>query len=254
LLSLRLHPEWVFIMDKKEDLKAAGNVADLDRHAVRSVARDCAFILFNFFVLLASAGRVWWVNAWVITGLALLFQATSAAVLAKLNPGLLSKRGKMIHEGTKNFDKVFIALYIPISLSTSIVAGLDAGRFGWSRVPAGLMIFGVALFVATCAFGLWAMAVNAHFEMTVFVKEVGHEVCGSGPYKVVRHPAYAGTIIGAPSYPLILGSWWALVPTAVYIVLFIIRTALEDGVLRRELPGYKEYANSTRYRLMPFIW
>ncbi|MDY6966215.1 MAG: isoprenylcysteine carboxylmethyltransferase family protein [Halobacteriota archaeon] len=98
------------------------------------------------------------------------------------------------------------------------------------------------------------MAVNPHFEMTVFVKESDHKVVTSGPYKFVRHPGYAAELIGAPSYPLILGSWWGLVPTLVLILVFVIRTALEDRTLQEELPGYKEYAKTMRYRLILFIW
>ena len=79
-------------------------------------------------------------------------------------------------------------------------------------------------------------------------------MCTAGPYRFVRHPGYTAGILGAPSMPLILGSWWAFVPTAIYILVFVLRTALEDKTLRQELPGYAEYAKSTRYRLVPGVW
>jgi len=70
----------------------------------------------------------------------------------------------------------------------------------------------------------------------------------------VRHPGYAAAILGAPGYPLILGSWWGLVPVAALMALFVVRTALEDRTLLAELPGYREYAHPTRYRLLPMVW
>ena len=109
--------------------------------------------------------------------------------------------------------------------------------------------------IFTFCLGIWAMAVNAGFEMTVRIQEDrGHQVCTTGPYRVIRHPGYAAEIIAAPAYTFILGSWWALIPTAAFIALFIVRTILEDRTLQNELPGYKEYAQKTRYRLIPFIW
>jgi protein-S-isoprenylcysteine O-methyltransferase Ste14 len=97
------------------------------------------------------------------------------------------------------------------------------------------------------------MAVNPHFETTVLIKE-DHQVCTSGPYRIVRHPGYAAEIIGAPSYPLILGSWWALALVGALVFSFVIRPALEDRALQKELRGYKEYTEITRYRLIPFVW
>jgi protein-S-isoprenylcysteine O-methyltransferase Ste14 len=134
-------------------------------------------------------------------------------------------------------------------------AGLDAVRFGWSSMPLWIIAVGVALYGASCAFGSWAMAVNRHFESTVLVRTDGSQtVCSSGPYRIVRHPGYTAGVAGSLSYPCILGSWWAFVPVGVLVLLFIARTALEDLTLRRELPGYREYAAHTRERLVPFVW
>jgi protein-S-isoprenylcysteine O-methyltransferase Ste14 len=206
-------------------------------------------------VLLISAGKIGWVNAWVCIGLGLSYQLVNTIVLFKLNPQLLNKRGKIIEEGTKFFDKVFIVFYVPLALMISVVAGLDAGRYEWSHMPFNLIIFGVILYILACIFGSWAMAVNFHFEMTVLIKKNGnHQVCTSGPYKVVRHPGYAAAIIGAFSYPLILGSWGGIIAVLPLSLLFVVRTALEDRTLQKELAGYQEYTNITHYRLIPFVW
>ena len=65
---------------------------------------------------------------------------------------------------------------------------------------------------------------------------------------------YAGSILGALGVPLMLGSWWTFAPAGAVILLFIIRTKLEDQTLRKELEGYEAYAQRTRFRLLPGIW
>jgi protein-S-isoprenylcysteine O-methyltransferase Ste14 len=82
----------------------------------------------------------------------------------------------------------------------------------------------------------------------------GHQVVTGGPYRYVRHPMYVGIILLFPCMALFLGSWWALVPASLIAILMVIRTALEDRTLRAELPGYAEYAQRVRYRLLPGVW
>ena len=84
--------------------------------------------------------------------------------------------------------------------------------------------------------------------------ERGHRVIDTGPYRYVRHPGYVGFVGWALSAPLLLGSWWALVPAVLTIASMVIRTALEDRTLHEELSGYREYASRVRYRLIPGVW
>lgn len=79
-------------------------------------------------------------------------------------------------------------------------------------------------------------------------------MCTTGPYRFVRHPGYVGAIVQAFGAPLLLGSLWALIPGALAALLMIVRTALEDRMLRAELAGYAEYAQQVRFRLLPGIW
>jgi protein-S-isoprenylcysteine O-methyltransferase Ste14 len=102
---------------------------------------------------------------------------------------------------------------------------------------------------------VWATGVNAFFSQVVRIQsERGHTVISSGPYRYVRHPAYVGMILVVMGAPIMLGSWWALIPGVISAALTIIRTALEDKTLQAELPGYVEYSEHTRYRLMPGVW
>ena len=227
----------------------------LTRTGARGIVRDLVRVFIHLGVLLLSAGSLGWINAWACAGLWLGFQVVNIAVLLRFNPDLLNKRGRLLQPETKSFDKLFIGLYAPLALATSVVAGLDAVRFGWSHVPSWIIAAGVVLYVLSCAFGSWAMAVNRHFESSVFVaKDGSQQVCSAGPYRIVRHPGYTAGIVGSVAYVWILGSWWALVPTGLLALLFVVRTSLEDATLKEELPGYHEYAARTPRRLIPLVW
>jgi len=204
--------------------------------------------------LLISAGRLFWINGWVCTGLILAYQILNIIILNRLNPELLNKRGKLLQEGTKRFDKIFVVFFLILAYLLPIIAGLDAVRFQWSSMWYGLNLIGGIVFTLAYALGIWAMAENAHFEMTVFVEADKQQVCMTGPYKIVRHPGYVAEVFSLLGVALILGSWFSFIPGGALICLFVIRTALEDATLQKELPGYKEYATKTRFRLIPYIW
>lgn len=136
-----------------------------------------------------------------------------------------------------------------------VVAGLDY-RNGWTQgMPFVLQVAMLVIALLGFATVAWATASNPFFSLIVRIqKERGHYVATKGPYRIVRHPAYVGTILQELSIPIMLGSWWALIPGGVSFLLFVIRTALEDRILRAELGGYEEYAQKVRYRLLPGIW
>jgi protein-S-isoprenylcysteine O-methyltransferase Ste14 len=141
------------------------------------------------------------------------------------------------------------------SLITWIVAGLDV-RFGWSpQISLALQLVALAIVAAGYFLGTWAMVANKFFSAVVRIqKERDHTVVTDGPYRLVRHPAYTGGVLAYLATPIMLGSLWALIPAGLTVVVLIIRTALEDKTLREELPGYDEYAQQTRHRLLPAIW
>jgi len=136
-----------------------------------------------------------------------------------------------------------------------VVAGLDV-RFGWTGpIPWAYHVGGLLLVVLGYALFLWAMVSNAFFAEGVRIqKERGHTVATGGPYRCVRHPGYAGSILAQVSAPVLLGSPWALILGLASAAFFGVRTYLEDKTLRKELPGYEEYARRVRYRLLPGVW
>ena len=145
--------------------------------------------------------------------------------------------------------------YSIMLLPLVILPGLDAIRFQWSSVPVAVKIVAFIGFFPAMGACFWAMKENAYLSDVVRIQEDrGHEVCTTGPYRYVRHPLYAGVILIMVCLPLFLGSLFSLIPASFIMILFIIRTALEDKTLQKELPGYKEYAQKVRYRLVPGVW
>jgi protein-S-isoprenylcysteine O-methyltransferase Ste14 len=156
----------------------------------------------------------------------------------------------------KAWDKVLAPLMaVSIGFPMVTVAGLDH-RFGWSPgFPLWLIVIGFVMIALGYAFATWAMAENRFFSSVVRIQvDRGHSVCDSGPYRFVRHPGYAGNIPPLVGIVLALGSVWALVPAAVAAIITVVRTALEDRTLQAELPGYRDYAQRVRYRLIPGIY
>jgi protein-S-isoprenylcysteine O-methyltransferase Ste14 len=137
-----------------------------------------------------------------------------------------------------------------------IVAGLDV-RNGWSGgFPAGAQIAALVIcFLGYDALFIWAITSNKFFTQVVRLQpERGQVVVTGGPYRWVRHPGYIGVIFYELAVCILLGSWWAFIASGVSVTLIVIRTALEDRLLQAKLPGYAEYAQRVRYRLLPGIW
>lgn len=205
-------------------------------------------------ILFAAAGRMSWRRGWIYVALYVTCIVIGEIIVSVKNPAILQERAQR-HANTKTFDKVILPLIMLTFFLFPLVAGFDAVRFGWSHVGWGAFFGGLPICLMGGLLVPWTMIVNPHLERTVRIQEErGHQVVKSGPYALVRHPMYAGVILQSLAAPLLLGSLWSYVPVGGTICLFVVRTALEDRTLRNELPGYAEYAKSTRYRLLPGIW
>jgi protein-S-isoprenylcysteine O-methyltransferase Ste14 len=227
----------------------------LIKNILRLVVQTVTGIGIVLALLFIPAGRLDWWAAWVFIAAYFATVFIGVAFLQRKDPELVRER-QQVKEDVKTWDKVitllFSLIFIPLTL---IIAGIDQ-RFGWS-VPFPIMIQILALIIGLLCFALvfWGMATNTHFESYVRIQDDrAHKPITSGPYKYVRHPGYVGMAFSALMIPLILGSWWGLIPGGIAATLIIIRTALEDKTLQLELPGYAEYAKQTRYRLIPGIW
>lgn len=198
----------------------------------------------------------WW-QAW---GYSLLIVAAGIGGriwAEQRHPGLLAERQDTeSFQNAKAWDKVLAPLMaLSVSFPLVIVAGLDH-RFGWSPVfPPWLIVLGFVLTSFGYAVATWALVENRFFSSVVRIQtERGHVVCDGGPYRLVRHPGYAGNTLALVGIVLALGSVWTLIPAAVALIISVIRTALEDQALQNELAGYRDYARRVRYRLIPGIY
>jgi len=225
----------------------------LGRH-IRTLFQGLAIFAWWLISLFGSAGQLSWNRGWICTVLYLGALHASKAVLKKLNPGLLEQRETAIRKDTKSFDKIFLRLFLSLTIVQPIIAGLDM-RLNGASMPFWSVYPGIGLFTVAATLITWVLVKNPHAESSVRIqKDRGHTVVASGPYRFVRHPMYVGLILLHASMALILGSMWTLALAALITMLFLWRTALEDQTLRQELPGYEEYTTVTRYRLMPGIW
>lgn len=205
-------------------------------------------------LLFWAAGTLHWTRAWVHLGLWLVTFLVNLSVILRANPAVLPARLKRQHASRKP-DIILLTALLPATLAVPVVAGFDAVRWTWSAMPAWIMYLGIALHCVGDGLALWALAVNPYLEKTVRIQmERGHKVITTGPYALVRHPMYFGLIFMLAGISLVLGSLWSFVPVGVMVMLLVVRTVFEDRTLQRELPGYKEYAQKTRYRIFPGIW
>ena len=154
-------------------------------------------------------------------------------------------------------QKLLVRAAKPIFFAAFLIPGLDY-RFGWSRtflrpMPLWLMLLSQALVLGGLFFVVWAMKTNSFASRTIQV-ETGQEVISTGPYSIVRHPFYLGSVVVWLFTPLALGSYVALPAFIVLIAFYVLRLLNEEKVLRQELPGYPEYCLRTRFRLIPFLW
>jgi protein-S-isoprenylcysteine O-methyltransferase Ste14 len=208
-------------------------------------------------ILLLCGGDIGWWQAWLYSMLILGAGIGGRIWAEQRHPGMTAERQSIeIIRDAKAWDKVLAPLMaISIGYPVVLVAGLDH-RFNWStEFPLSLIVIGFILVSVGYVYAAWALAENRFFYSVVCIQtDRGHAVCDSGPYRFVRHPGYAGNILGLFGIVLALGSVWALIPATVASIIAVIRTALEDQTLQSELPGYRDYARRVRYRLIPAIY
>ena len=213
------------------------------------------FGTFIFFaIIFVSAGRINYPQGLIYVSIGLIMTILNYTVL-RIDSGLLKERSKP-GEGTKKWDKTILGLSFLVTISMYIIAGLDSGRYHWSPdFHWSICLLGIILTASGQLLFLIAQKQNRFFSSTVRIQtDREHVVCENGLYKTVRHPAYLGSIIQASGFPLLFGSLWSIIPVCVLIILFVIRTVLEDRTLRNELKGYPEYSDKTRYKIIPFVW
>jgi protein-S-isoprenylcysteine O-methyltransferase Ste14 len=221
---------------------------------VRILIRLVIFIVSLGALLFLAAGTISWVRGWIYLGLWTFTTLVNTAILFAVNPAIIVTR--MEGQRPKELvDKILASLAIPATLITPVLAGLDAVRYKLTTLPFWWTFGGITLHLVGDIFMVWSIAANPFGEKIVRIQnERGHHVITTGPYAIVRHPMYLGTLLLIAGMPLVLGSLWIFLTIGVMSVLLIVRTAWEDRLLQRDLPGYEEYTHKTKYRLLPGVW
>ena len=209
----------------------------------------CGLLLVGLLIFW-PAGSFSYTGGWLLMGLLFVPMLIAGFVMFFKSPDFLRKR--LDAKEKQAAQKGVLALSGLMFIAGFVLAGLDH-RFGWSKMPLAVMVIASVLFLLAYALYAEVMRENAYLSRTIRVEE-GQKVVDTGLYALVRHPMYMATILLFMMIPLVLGSWYALIPFAFYPAIIIVRLRDEEKLLTRELPGYEEYKKKVKYRIIPFVW
>lgn len=206
-------------------------------------------ILFGLLLFLPAGTFEYW-NAWVL--IAALFgpMLFLGAVLLIKSPELLAKR--LASKEKESQQKTVVALSALMFLASFILAGLDF-RYGWTSLPSWMIWTSTGVLLLSYLMYAEVMRENAYLSRTIEVQD-NQKVIDTGLYGIVRHPMYSATVFLFLSMPLVLGSMMSFVVMLVYIPIINARIKNEEKVLSEGLPGYQEYKQKVRSKVIPFIW
>lgn len=220
---------------------------------IRVTATSVCGILSLLVILLLPAGTLHYWQAWLFVAVFTAATLVPTVYLNRTNPAALQRRMRAGPRAeTRRAQKFIITGSFLGLFATMVFSALDH-RFGWSSVPPLLSVLGDVLVATGLGIAMLVIAQNNYAAATVTV-ETGQTVASHGLYKFVRHPMYVGNAIMMTGIPLALGSYWGLLFVVPGTLVLALRILDEEKLLVRELPGYREYAQGVRYRLVPYIW
>jgi len=223
---------------------------DLNRRAFGGLLRMALFLAVLVFL---PAWTVSYWQGWICLALFLACATGITLDLIQHDPKLLERRMSAGAGAEKEkSQKIIQTLAAMAFVATFVVPALDH-RFAWSVVPIYAVIAGDALVVLGFLFVFWVFRVNS-FTSGIIEVAAEQRVISTGPYGLVRHPMYFGALIMLLGVPIALGSWWGVLTLIPMTVILILRLVDEEIFLARSLPGYAEYRQKIKYRLVPFAW
>jgi protein-S-isoprenylcysteine O-methyltransferase Ste14 len=215
------------------------------------------YLLLFTVLLFTPAGTLDWPRAWVLLAVLFVVRTAGTAAVARVHPALLAERARLpLHKEQPFSDKVLLLSFM--ATFAGLIAFIPFDRFRLQLLPrpgAAVSGAGLLLFAAGWAGVSLALRANA-FAVTVVrhQPERRQTVVDAGPYRVVRHPLYAGLIFVLVGMGLWLESYPAALLAGVPAGLLIIRIRLEERFLRQALAGYESYRERVRWRLVPGLW
>jgi protein-S-isoprenylcysteine O-methyltransferase Ste14 len=206
------------------------------------------FALAGMFFLTAGTLAYW--QAWLYLAILFIPMAFVMIYLLINDPELLERRMRFRERETT--QKRVISISWVFFLLAYLIPGFDQ-RFGWSSVPVSVVLVAAVLVLIGYAMVIWVFRENRYASRVIEVAQ-GQQVIDTGPYAIVRHPMYAGSALLYALSPLVLDSWWAMIPALMIIPVLIARILNEETVLAKDLPGYTAYCQRVHYRLLPGVW
>lgn len=221
--------------------------------ALRVTFSSFASLAVFMALLFWPAGTLNYWQGWTFLGVFALMSLVPVLYLDRVDPATVERR---MHAGpqaeTRAVQKAAVLGIIVCFGALLVVSGLDR-RFGWSTMPAALSALGNAMVAVGLGLSMLVVIQNRYAAANIVV-EKDQPLVSTGLYGIVRHPMYSGGVVMMIGIPLGLGSYWALLVSAAALVLLVVRTLDEEKMLRAELPGYRDYMTTVRYRLVPPVW
>lgn len=225
-------------------------MTDLNKKALGGLAR---FLVVLAVLLFLPAWTLDYWQAWLFLA---VFSASTLAItvyLMRKDQNLLRRRMNAGPAAEKEKSQQIIQFIAALAFIATIVFPALDHRFAWSTVSVHVVLAGNAL--VAIGFGIMFFVFKANsFAAATIAVDAEQKVVSTGPYAIVRHPMYIGALIMLLGVPLALGSWWGLLTIIPIALVIVWRLLDEERFLVRSLPGYTEYRDKVRYRLVPLVW
>jgi protein-S-isoprenylcysteine O-methyltransferase Ste14 len=228
-------------------------IADMDKLTKTALIGALKFQLLLGVLIFGPVLSVTYWQGWLYWGEFFICMLATTLYFLQRNPALVERRMRAGPTAEQRPRQKLIQLLASISLFATIVISALDHRFGWSVIPSSVVIFGDFLFVLGFVMVFFVMRENSFAAATIRV-EANQPVVSTGPYAIVRHPMYAGAFPIFFATPIALGSWWGLLPACLVGGAIVWRLLDEELYLDCNLPGYQDYRQKVRWRLLPWVW
>ena len=216
------------------------------------ILRILLIFIFLDMLLFLTAGSIRYSEAWIYTGVLFVPAVFVIAYFFKKDPDFIGSRILKRREKVQ-IHRSLQSIFSIVFLIGLIIPGFDF-RYGWSNVPMPVVIISDTLVFLSYMFIARVMEEN-RFASAIIEISKEQKIVETGPYKIIRHPMYTGGLIFVLFTPLALGSYWALIPFSITsVVALVLRIINEEKFLVANFPGYSEYCQKTKYRIIPFVW